>query len=132
MKKSIRDYFSLSLTDTEYFENKKEKFELESCPLNQKYCKKILPSLNKSYLESDLYYINKEYHKSIELLKNARNQTVELREPSCANCGEFFRSTIDQSLMKIQKEQRRMSRGLFRFKGFQFVSLNLGPVLNEI
>lgn len=132
MKTSIKDYFSLSVTDTEYFKNKKEKFELVSCPLNEKHCKEIRPSLNKSYLESDQYYINKEYHRSIELLKDAHNQTYELREPACSNCADFFRSTIEQSLTQIQKEQRRMSRGLFRFKGFQFVSLNLGPALKEI
>jgi len=132
MKTSIKDYSSLSITDNEYFKNKKEKFELVSCPIHEIYCKKIRPALNKNYLDSEMYHINKEYQKSIELLKNAHSKTFDLKEHSCANCAQLFRSTIEQSLLKLHKEQRRASRGLFRFKGYQPASLNLDPVLKEI
>lgn len=129
MKANIRNLFSVSMTDGEYFNDAQEKFELVSCPLQGKFCKNVRSAISKDYLESQKYLRNKEYQRSIYLLKDAYQKTFELTEPSCANCAEFFRSSINQSLENIQQEQQSLSLGLFSLKRFRLNFLKLDSAL---
>lgn len=133
MKTAIKNLFSLSITDTEYFKDRQEKFDLVSCPLQKKFCKRILPAINRDYLMSQEYQLNKEYQKSLELLKDAYNKTQLLAEPACTGCAKFFHATIEQSVEAIKNEQQTMSLGLFNFR-YRIAPLNIETVLkiNEI
>ena len=114
MKANIKNLFSLSMREEDF--SKQEKFELVSCPINEKYCNKIRPAINKDYLVAQQFHLNKDYQKSIETLKSAYSKTLVLREPACAGCAEFFQETIQQYLGEIQKEQKKVSFGFLKFK----------------
>ena len=126
--------FNLFSTKKESYLNNKEKkkFELVSCPQNGIYCKNILPAMNKYYADFDAFYLNKEYDKSINALKNAYNKTLELPESPCANCAANFRSTISDSVENIHCELKSMSKGLFATNRFQSSCEKAEQVLSEI
>jgi len=131
MKAKVKKFFSLSVTDTEYYKDMKEKFELVSCPIDEKHCKELRSELNKLYFDAEQFQIDKKYQKSVDLLKIAYQRTFELTKPTCANCANFFRSTMEESILNVQSEQHRLSRGLFRLKRYQLDSLELDPVLKK-
>jgi len=131
MKANIKDIFSLSAIDTEYFNDKQEKFELVSCPLNGKHCKTLRLSINKDYQESQLYHRNKIYQKSLDSLKSAYNTTFKLTESTCGNCAELFRSSIIQSMEEIKNEHYKSSVGLLRYKLHRIGFLKLNNALKE-
>lgn len=113
--------------------NSKDKFELINCPLGGFHCKdNILPEINRLYRESEFYRINREYQKSIEMLNNAYQQTMELKETSCLKCVGFFQDNITETLEIIQKELNQMSNGIFSTKRYQTAYSKLGVVLNKI
>ncbi len=131
MKVKGKRIFSLAETDTEYFNDNQDKIELLDCQLNGKNCKNTLPKINNYFLESDRYYRDKDFQKSIEALKNAFYTTAELQETPCIKCAELFRSTITQSLENIHDELRKMSTGLFRTKRYQLSFKEAEKVLKE-
>ena len=97
----------------------KEKFELVSCPLNQTYCKKILPAINEDYAESENFLRSKNFDNSINALEKAYNKTMELPESPCSKCSAFLRSTISDSVENIHCELKSMSKGLFSTNRYQ-------------
>ena len=132
MKAIIKDLFSISTSDTEYFNDEQDKFELISCPINEKYCKKLRPAINKDYQMSQLYRRDKIYQESINSLKCAYDSTFQLKEASCANCANFFRNSIIESMENIKNEQRRRSAGLFNIKLPELNFIKLDNVLKDI
>jgi len=114
MKANLKNLFAISMREEDL--SKQEKFELVSCPINEKFCNKIRPAINKDYLVAQQYHLNKDYQKSIETLKSAYSKTLVLREPACAGCAKFFQDTIQQYLGEIQKEQKKVSFGFLNFK----------------
>ena len=90
------------------------KFELISCPLNGKNCKNHLISINRNFIESNIYHKNKEYQQSIEALNNAFTETLELNEETCAKCAETFRFSIIQMLQNIHVELGNTTKGLLK------------------
>ena len=131
MKTNIKDLFSLSLTGDEYFNDKQEKFELVSCPVNKSSCEKIRNSINADYLESQQFQLDKNYERSIKALQSAYNRTLLITDTSCANCADFFRATIQQSMEEIKKEQQKSSFGLLNFKHFHIVPFNLRTIFKR-
>ena len=129
MKANIKKLFSLSMREEEY--NKQEKFELVSCPINEKFCKELRPAINKDYLVAQQFHLNKDYQKSIETLKSAYSKTLVLREPACAGCAEFFRDTIKQYMGEIQTEQKKTSIGFLNFKRHKLFQSSMETVLTE-
>ncbi len=130
MKANIKKLFSLSMREEEY--NKQEKFELVSCPINEKFCKELRPAINKDYLIAQQFHLNKEYQKSLESLKSAYSKTLVLTEPACAGCAKFFRDTIKQSMEEIQNEQQKRSLGFFNFKRHKVLQSRPQSVLTEV
>ncbi len=110
-KKKPKKSFALNNTN---LQNEQSKFELVSCPLNGKSCKKHLTFINKNYTESDFYHQSKEYQKSIEALNNAFLKTFELKEDTCAKCAKAFRYAIFETLENIHLELQSFSNGLFK------------------
>ncbi len=62
MKANMRKLFSFSENETEYLNDQKEKIELVSCPLKEMMCKFHLLAVNKSYLQSEYYHREKDFH----------------------------------------------------------------------
>jgi len=112
--------------------NESIKFELISCPLNGKSCKKHLTSINQNYTESDFYHQSKEYQKSIKALNNAFLKTFELREDSCANCAKAFRYAIFETLENIHLELQSFSNGLFKTNQYQSSYILADNILHNL
>mgnify|MGYP006292224877 CR=1 FL=1 len=113
MKATIKNFFSITITEEQYFRNIKPKFEIVHCPSSKNCCEEILPSLNENYFISQQFYLDKEYQHSIEALKKTYNKTFEIDNPSCNKCAALFRSTIHQSMEDIKREQDEMSNSFF-------------------
>jgi hypothetical protein len=127
----MRKLFSFSETETENFNVKKEKIELVSCPLKEMMCKFHLSAVNKSYLQSEKYRKEKDFHMSIETLKSAFNKTTELMEHPCTKCAQLYRSNIIESLENIHGELEEMSKGIFGNKRYQSSYIKADNVLKE-
>jgi len=130
-----RDLFSLSVKEGKYFSDKQAKIELASCPRDKEECLNQLAIINKCFLESHRYHLNKDYRRSIEALKFAFNTTHEIQESSCLKCAELFRLTITQSLENIHEDLQKMITGWFRTKryqsSFELATLVLGEFRKE-
>ncbi|MDP2335177.1 MAG: hypothetical protein Q8N05_01780 [Bacteroidota bacterium] len=112
--------FSLSISESKYFNDKQDKIEIVGCPRGGKDCVVHLSAINKSFLASSRTMRNKEYARSIEALKDAFYKTDELQDSSCLKCAELFRSTITQSLENIHVDLQKMTGGLFFRKRYQY------------
>jgi len=131
MKTNKGRLFSLSVVDSDYFNNQQNKIELVSCPRKVMKCKEYLSIINKSYIESEQFRREKDFQRSIETLKSAFYITLDLKEPSCSKCAKIFRSTITESLENIHFELEKMSTGIFRNKRYQASYLKADIVLKE-
>jgi hypothetical protein len=131
MKAKMSETFSFPVTDSEHFKDTQDTIELVSCPLKEMMCKFHLSAVNKSFLESELYRREKDYHRSIETLKSAFNITTELMEHPCTKCAQLFRSTIIESLENIHGELEKMSKGIFGNKRYQSSYIKVDNLLKE-
>lgn len=131
MKDKTKKLFSLSVSDTEYFNDKNDKIEIVSCPFVEKKCRDYLSVVNRSHLESGRYRRDKDFQRSIEILKSAFYITTELQDPRCLKCAGLFRTTITHSLENIHGELGKMSTGLFRTKRYHASYIEAGNVLEE-
>jgi hypothetical protein len=131
MKASMKRLFSFSATETEYISSIKEKIELVNCPLKEMMCKFHLSAINSSYLQSEQYRKEKDYHRSIDSLKSAFNKTNELMDLPCTRCARLYRSNIVESLEIIHDELEKMSTGIFGNKRFQSSYLKVDNFLKE-
>ena len=114
-----KDIFSLTAKEGKYFNDKQAKIEVVDCPQDMEECLKQLPEINRYFLESHRYHLNKDYQRSIEALKLAFNTTKEIKESSCLKCAELFRTTITQSLENIYDDLQKMTTGWFGSKRYQ-------------
>jgi hypothetical protein len=128
----MRRLFSFSETETENFNVKKEKIEVVSCPRKEMVCKEHLSVVNKCYNESELYRRERDFQRSIDILKSAFYKTTELKELPCSKCAVLFRSTITESLKNIHDELGKMTTGIFGNNRYQY-SFNMAvEVLKEL
>ncbi len=114
-----RKSYSLTATDSDYFNDNKDKIEIVSCVNNEVKCKKQLSLINKSYLESEQLRRDKDYPRSIEKLKNAFLKTTELRDLKCQKCTMFFQQTISDSLNEMKGELEKLTTGFFARKYYK-------------
>ena len=131
MKASMKRLFSFSATKTENISNIKEKIELVSCPLKEMMCRFHLSVVNNSYLQSEQYRKEKDYHKSIDTLKSAFNKTTEMMDHPCTRCARLYRSNIVESLEIIHDELEKISTGIFGNKRYQSSYLKVDNFLKE-
>lgn len=132
MKKNWKSIFSLSATDTEYFDDMQNKFELVNCPRQGKNCEEHRSVINNKYYLSEQYRRDKDYQKSIYSLKCAYYKANELTDPPCAKCGEVFRSSIIKSLENIQDELKKMTVGIFKTRRYMSSYIESATVLEEL
>lgn len=131
MKANMRKLFSLSVADSECFNDSQDKIQLVSCPRKEMICKVHLAMVNKCYVESEQYRRDKDYDRTIDTLKSAFYKTTELIDQPCSKCALLFRSTITESLENIHGELEKMSTGLFGKKRFHSYSIMAANVLKE-
>lgn len=116
MKTTLKGLFSVSESETDYFNNKQDKIEVVSCPRDGMICQEQLSLINKSYIVSEHYFRDKDFQQSIDSLKEAFYETFELDESPCTKCALHFRSTITESLENMHGELKKMTSGFFARK----------------
>lgn len=126
-----RFLFQLSQTETNYFKDNQNKIELLSCHQNEKKCKTQLSEINRIFSDTNLYFRNNEFERAIDALQTAFEKTNDLKESTCINCVQFFRSTITQSLENIHSELEQLSKSLFRNKNIISSYLKADKLLQE-
>jgi len=131
MKSMMNRLFSFSETETDCFYDKQDKIELVSCPRKNMICQKQLSFVNKCFQESEQYVRDKDFHRSIDTLKDAFYKTEELDQLPCSRCAELFRLTINESVVSIQDELEGMISGLFGNKSYQSSWDKAAEVLDE-
>jgi hypothetical protein len=112
--------------------NKGDKIELVSCPRNGKNCDKHLDMINTHFNESIIYQSEKNYRRSVELLKRAFDETMNLKEPTCVRCAALYRSTIIESLESTYDDLRAMTSGLFRSDRYKGSYIMADSVLQDL
>lgn len=131
MKDTMSSPFSFSKVGTESFNNKHEKIELVSCSSKNMICRDNLSFVNKCFVQSDQYFRDKEFQRSIETLKSAFYETTELNEPPCNKCAKLFRSTINETLENVHYELEKMTSGFFGNKSYKSNCQQAAMVLEE-
>lgn len=132
MNTNLKRFFSLSVIDTEYLNDKQDKFEFVKCPKIELNCKEQLSLINKIYIDSEFYRREKDYKSSVEILKNAFFISTELTEVPCTKCASVFRTTIIESLENIQKELNNITNGIFGNKKYKSSLELTETILNEL
>jgi uncharacterized membrane protein YfhO len=109
------------------------KIELLSCYLKKVKCTEHLNEINNNYENADLFRYEKDYSKSIRLLKNAYFKASELnKESTCTNCVSMFHQTIKHTLEDLNMELHNMTHGFFARKRFKPNYLESCHALNDI
>ena len=132
MKTKFSNLFNFSDLDTDYFNDNQNKIELVNNISLTKKCEKHLSLVNDSFHKFDLFRRDKNFGRAIEVLKDAYIATFDLTEASSIKFGEFFRSTILESLISIRSELRYLSNGILKRKRFQSSYQYAGSVLIEL
>ena len=127
-----RKGFSLAADEVKYFHSDEDKIELVHCPYDKKECVKQLPDINRYFHESLQGRMDKDYLKSIEALKHAFEITYDIKESTCAECAEFFRSTIVSSLKILHSELNDLTSGWFSNKRYVPAFERATDTLNEM
>lgn len=131
MKATTDRLFSFSEAETEQYPIKQDKIELVSCPRKNMICQEHLSVVNKCYVESEQYFRDKDYQRSIDTLKTAFYKTTELAGSPCSNCANLFRSTIADSIEDIHGDLKKMASGLFSKKRLQTSCMKAANLLEE-
>lgn len=132
MKAYRNNLDSLSETDSKYNNEKQDKIHIESCPLKVLKCKEYLSVINKNYIQSEIFRVEKDYQRSIDALKSAFYKTTDLNELTCLRCAEFFRSTIIDSIKNIHIELENLTTGIFSNKHYKSNYILAEKVLMEL
>jgi hypothetical protein len=122
---------SISEAEMEQLQNVQDKIELVNCPRKNMICQEQLSVVNKCYVESDQYFRDKDYDRSINVLREAFYKTAELNESPCAKCAHLFRSTIKDSMADIHQDLKKMTSGIFGKKSCIPSCVKAADVLKE-
>lgn len=112
--------------------SQEDKFELVSCSVKGVHCRGILPEINELYARSESARIDKEYQRSAELLQKAYAKTLLLDKPVCAQCVNFFQTSITETMEQMEEEVHDMSVGFFHKKRYEHVYLRLRNFLKKM
>lgn len=126
-----RSLFSFRILSNSNIKLNEDKFEFVSCPLEGKYCRQLLPVINRKYSDAQQYRIDKEYVSSIRILRKAHEKTFDLKKPYCVNCAEFFRTTINDSIYNIKEEQNEISKRGFLMRRHKLTTISFDPELKK-
>jgi hypothetical protein len=129
MKVNWSKFFSLLVTDNEYFGDSQDKIELVGCKKDHHVCLNYLPEINRFLKDSDIFNRNRDYTRSIEALEQAYDVTLKFKNTDCSKCASLFRSTIISSLEERNHELRGMTKGLFRTSKYHSSSIKAERLL---
>jgi hypothetical protein len=132
MKINWNKMFSFSASESEYFEEQRDKIEFTGCKLSGHLCLNILPEINDQFRESDLFYRDRDFNRSIDALEIAWHKATELKGPDCQKCALFFQATVVQSLESIHNELYRMTKGIFGTNRYQSCYIKADNLLKRI
>lgn len=122
----------MAVKEGDYFNDKVGFIELVRCPIGQEFCVSHLREVNKFVQHSRGNWISKDYHKAIEDLKAAFDQTMDINPEQCARCTKLFRETLIRSMESIHNDLRQMTSGLFRAKRHQSSFEEVSRILQEM
>ena len=131
MKVTMKNLFSFSGTETEFFNDNSDKIEVLSCPRKEMICQEQLSVVNMCYVQSEQSMRDKDFHRSIDTLREAFYKTTELVDLPCNKCARLFRSTITESVEDLHNELKKMTSGIFGNKNYQSSLKKSVDVLNE-
>ncbi len=114
MEENKRWVFSKAKAGDKLSKNSGEAIHLESCPENGDNCQAHRAIINKCLNNSFDSFLQSQYEKSINELKVAFEQTLDMEQKTCAKCAELFRLRITTSLEQIQGELQQMTSGFFK------------------
>ncbi len=132
MKVNWHKLFTLSVSDSKYFDDERVKFEYTGCNVSKKSCLNYLPKINNCFRKSDIFYTDKEFDQSLESLEKAYVIARKIKEPACLNCALFFKATVIQSIKNIYNELGNMSKGLFAIRRYQPSFVKADELLKNI
>ncbi|WP_159518160.1 hypothetical protein [Sunxiuqinia indica] len=98
---------------------KSEPIQFVSCQYNGRKCAKKRSAINQCLLNSQDFFADRQYDDSIDELKSAFNETIDIQGSPCTNCASLFRSRITQSMEQIHGELHRMTTGFFRLDDYK-------------
>lgn len=127
----MKQFFSFSGTDKDYYCNEQKKINHISCHLNGIECKSALSTINNNYLKYNQHHSLKNYSQSINELKSAFYKTSELKRSDCQKCVKYFRSVVTQSLEEMHDELGKMATGLFKTKRYNLSFFEAKDMLLE-
>lgn len=110
---------------------KYEPIKFVSCPFNGSKCVSRRSVINKCLSNSYEFLSDKQYDDSIDELKTAFNETIDLHGSPCSHCAQLFRSRITDSMEQIQGELHRMTTGFFRWDDYKPSYELANTVINE-
>lgn len=131
MIERLRELFSFNVTSPEQKTDNGHNVELVSCPLREIICNVHLAAINDNLKESEKYRKEKDFNKSIDILKTAFQRSTELLNHPCTSCAHHFRSKIYESLENINDELEKKSKGLFSRKKHKSSFLKAKRLLRE-
>jgi hypothetical protein len=114
----MKKYSHSSLNDPSNNGSNSNKIELLNCSSGAENCKKHLLVINECYTAANSFHLEKDYYNSIESLRNAFLMTCDLREDSCLQCANLFRTTIANSLENINLELHKLTTGFIPNKRY--------------
>jgi hypothetical protein len=122
--------FSMAKKYNDYFEDGHDKIELVKCAMGGINCVDHRAVINKKILASRKLFLNKDYQRSIEALKEAYYKTSDLQQASCINCARLYRCMVTDALETIHDDLKKMANGWLFPKRYQS-SYELASVVLE-
>ena len=109
------------------------KIELLNCFLPKVKCTEHLNEINNNYINAERSRCEKDYTRSIKLLKKAYLKASELnKEATCGKCVSFFHQTIGQTLEDLNNELHNMAHGFISNKRYKPSYVESCQVINEL
>ncbi len=132
MEENRRWIFSKTKAEHKFSKHSVEAIHLESCPQNGDNCQAHRAVINECLKKSFDCFLESHYEKSVNELKTAFEQTLDMEGETCAKCAELFRLRITASLEQIQSELQQMTTGFFKSKQHKPSLEHATTVINEL
>ena len=122
----------LIMHESQYFKDKVEHIDLVECPNGGEVCKNQLNYINEKIQSSRVNWLNKDYPKALDDLKNAFETTFEVDKELCIPCADLFRATILKAVENIFDDLQQLTSGILRKKRYQSELELAEKVLREL
>lgn len=117
--------------DDDYFKNNEESIKLEHCADKGEKCRVQMVIMNENLLLARKMIENKEFTRSVEVIRKAFESTYMLKEKQCQGCAELFRNFIAQSLNQLVDDLEQLTTGFLASKKYVSDLENARKLLQE-